>query len=101
TYKNNYKNTPTLSKDLNSIASISSTIDINLLDVTSEYDISSARLNLKLVSRKSDDILFLSIFNKDRWEKIVWSEKGHNGSYNFNNLGTGIVYLPTFLYDTI
>ncbi|RKN77979.1 hypothetical protein [Ulvibacterium marinum] len=101
TYKNYYKNIPSLSEDFSNAASISSTIGINLLDVTSEYDIPSARLNLKLVSGESDDILFLKIFNKDHWKKIVWSEKDHNGSYNFNNLGTGIVYLPTFLYDTI
>ncbi len=100
TYRNYVENIP-CSLNRANVTSISSTIGINLLDVTSEYDIPLANLKLKLGPNPKDDILFLYVFNKDRWKKLVWAEADSNNTYSFKNLGTGIVYLPRFLNDTI
>jgi hypothetical protein len=101
TYKNYYNNLPFLSDNSQRYITISSSISINRLDVTSEYNFSQADLNLKLTSQINEDILFLNVFNKNSWEKIAWSIKGPNESYDFYNLATELVYLPTFQNDYV
>lgn len=100
-YKNHYPNIPSNIAETIEILKTSPFININLLDVTKEYKLPQSELNIELVSNRKSDILFLSIFNKDSWKKLVFSETSATKKYSFQNLGTRVVYKPDFLYDTV
>ena len=100
-YKNNYSYLPYGVSESNDVSSLSTTIAIDLTDVTSDYNLPQSKLVLEATSNFKNDVLFLSIFNRDNWTRLVWSEKDKKGRFTFDNLGTGIVYKPEFMLDTI
>lgn len=71
--------------------------DLYLRDVTSIYsnvqDIQITNLN------PSMRVVYLTVFNNNRWNPIAGAVIDENGNATFNNMGVGVTYLPTYYHN--
>ncbi|MCF6297039.1 MAG: hypothetical protein L3J08_03500, partial [Flavobacteriaceae bacterium] len=69
-------------------------LNINTQDVTMEYNLASANIEIALDSEFNKDIAYLSVHNYNKWSASSWGKRNPKGLYEFNNIGCEIVYLP-------
>ncbi|WP_426486403.1 transglutaminase-like domain-containing protein [Flavobacterium sp. 2] len=94
----------TFSIQQNSLAALKDTLLIpdgflrekNILDVTHEY-VDTGKITYPVNAKNQNEIAYLNVFNLAKWRVIDWGEKKGN-TIEFKNLGSNIVYLPSF-YD--
>ncbi|WP_343589333.1 transglutaminase domain-containing protein [Flavobacterium sp.] len=96
----------TFSIQQNSLAALRDTLLIpdgflrekNTLDVTEEY-VATGKISYPINPETKNTIAYLNVFNLAKWRVIDWGEK--KGSIvEFKNLGSKIVYLPSFYEST-
>ncbi len=101
TYKNQYENILEFrNAKKNNNNKNSSLIGLNSLDVTSDYSSPNATFELEFQDNQEEGVLYLSVQNGNVWKKVTWSIKSPNGLYKFENMGSGIVYLPTLINES-
>lgn len=66
-------------------------------DVTAEY-INTRDIRIYYGNCRNENVknVYLSVFNDQCWRAIDWSTVDRNGFANFKNMGTDIVYLPSY-----
>lgn len=64
-------------------------------DVTDEY-LKGVSLKLILKERRKNHFLYLSVFDNSKWIPICFSGVSKLNTATFENIGTGIVYLPVY-----
>ncbi len=73
--------------------------DNNIVDVTAEY-VPVGKISYSIPTTNPATVGYLNVFNMGKWSTTDWAMKTLN-TIEFNNLGTSIVYLPSFyLADT-
>jgi len=72
----------------------------NILDVTEEY-VSTIDITYRFQSIDTQNIGYLTVFNKGQWKPIWWGKITANGEVVFRNMGTNIVYLPCLGEDDL
>lgn len=71
----------------------------NIVDVTAEY-VPVGKISCPISAKNPATIGYLNVFNMGKWYATDWGKKTIN-TIEFDNLGTNIVYLPSFyLPDT-
>lgn len=96
----------TFSIQQNSLAAVKDTVLIpdgflrekNILDVTDEY-VTTGKINYPINPENKNVIAYLNVFNLAKWRVIDWGQKKNN-TIEFQNLGSNIIYLPSF-YDSL
>ncbi|AWK04311.1 hypothetical protein HYN56_08705 [Flavobacterium crocinum] len=68
----------------------------NILDVTEEY-VATGKISYPINPESKNTTAYLNVFNLAKWRVIDWGQKKSN-TIEFQNLGSNIVYLPSF-YD--
>lgn len=68
--------------------------DKNIVDVTAEY-VPVGKISYPIPETNPATVGYLNVFNLGKWCATDWGKKTSN-TIEFNNLGTSIVYLPSF-----
>lgn len=66
----------------------------NMLDVTAEY-VPTGKITYPIAAINKQTVGYLNVFNLSKWKTTDWGKKVGN-TIEYQNLGTGIVYLPSF-----
>ena len=68
-----------------------------IIDVTHEYTkTKDVKLSLLKNQPDSTEYAYLCVFNSGHWRPISWAKTGENNQVIFENMGTGILYLPAY-----
>jgi len=71
---------------------------LNVLDVTEEY-VETKDLNYTFQEGLSEEVAYISVFNKGAWRPIWWGISTDKKTVKFNKMGTNIVYLAAQVYE--
>lgn len=66
----------------------------NILDVTQEY-VTTGKISYPINPENKNITAYINVFNLARWRVVDWGQKKNN-AIEFQNLGSNIVYLPSF-----
>lgn len=69
-------------------------LNVTRQDVTTHYNTISASFQIDLPDQVDDEIIYLSVYNSNKWQIAAHGIRNSNGLYECNNIGCGIVYLP-------
>ncbi|CAG4989404.1 hypothetical protein DYBT9275_00284 [Dyadobacter sp. CECT 9275] len=86
-------NTAALSNLVSATDAIPSSLNFDrFVDVTHHY-LPTKNIKVTLKSKVCPELAYLSVFSNGFWQPVYWA-KGNSGSYIYDRMATGLLYMP-------